>query len=323
LKKITFITWALFQRRSELLAQHLKATAHFIYFGHKGNLLQAPVRFPVQAWRTWRVLRNERPDVVFVQNPPIFCALVACLYARCYGARYVIDSHTGAFLSPKWRWSVGLHRILSRGALTTIVHNESQGEIVGRWACRYLVLGFTPIDYPAGECFPLSEKLNVAVVSSFEEDEPIEAMFEAAGRLPDVTFYVTGDPVRVPPHVAARKPENCRMTGFLPYDRYLGLLRGVDVVIVLTTSDHTLLAGGFEAVSFGKPLIVSDWPILRRYFSKGTVHIPNTVEGICEGVRRAQREQAVLRRDILLLRERLQSEWERNLAKLQNLLQEG
>ncbi len=323
MKKITFITWALFQRRSELLAQHLKATAYFIYFGRKGNLLQAPVRFPVQAWRTWRVLRNERPDVIFVQNPPIFCALVACLYARCYGARYVIDSHTGAFLSPKWRWSVGLLRILSRGALTTIVHNESQAEIVSRWACRYLVLGFTPIDYPAGECFPLSEKLNVAVVSSFEEDEPIEAMFEAAGRLPDVTFYVTGDPSRVPPRVGARKPENCHMTGFLPYDRYLGLLRGVDAVIVLTTSDHTLLAGGFEAVSFGKPLIVSDWPILRRYFSNGTVHIPNTVEGICEGVRRVQREEAVLQRDMLLLRERLQTEWERNLAKLQDLLREA
>lgn len=72
---------------------------------------------------------------------------------------------------------------------------------------------------------------------------------------------------------------NCRLTGYLPYDRYVGLLRGVDVILDLTSQDHTLLMGAFEAVSLGTPLIVSDWPILRDYFSLGTVHVPNTVEG--------------------------------------------
>jgi len=47
-----------------------------------------------------------------------------------------------------------------------------------------------------------------------------------------------------------------------------------------------LLSGAFEAVSLGTPLIISDWPILRNYFSLGMVHIPNSVGGVCEGVRR-------------------------------------
>ena len=96
--------------------------------------------------------------------------------------------------------------------------------------------------------------------------------------------------------------------------------RDVDSVIDLTNRDHTLLLGAFEAVSLGTPLIVSDWPILRDYFSRGTVHVPNTVEGVCEGVRCVQREQERLRHDIVLLRDELQSEWEIKHAELEAVL---
>ncbi|MCK4823059.1 hypothetical protein KA005_45275, partial [bacterium] len=128
--KIMFIAWIRYQQRSERLAKHLGAKMRYFYYGQQGKLLQAPVKYLVEALQSWRELRRYRPDVVFVQNPPIFCVLVVFLYAQLYGARYVIDSHTGAFLSWKWRWSLGLHRMLSRRALTTIVHNKSQEKIV-------------------------------------------------------------------------------------------------------------------------------------------------------------------------------------------------
>ena len=73
----------------------------------------------------------------------------------------------GGFLSPKWRWSVWLHRLLSKGALATIVHNTSQEKIVKEWGYRYLVIGFTPGNYPPGDDFALDGQFNVAVVSSF------------------------------------------------------------------------------------------------------------------------------------------------------------
>jgi hypothetical protein len=91
----------------------------------------------------------------------------------------------------------------------------------------------------------------------------------------------------------------------------------------LVNNEHTLLMGAFEAVSLGVPLIVSDWPLLRNYFSLGTVHIPNTVEGVCEGVRRTQHELPQLRRDILLLREQFQVEWMQKLRELKHLLGEN
>jgi len=318
--KTTFIAWIGYHRRSDLLAQHLGATMHFIHYGQSRRLIQTPIRYVVQALQTWRVLREDRPDVIFVQNPPIFCVLVAFLYAKRYGARYVIDSHTGAFLSTKWRWSVGLHRLLSKGALATIVHNTSQEKIVKEWGCHYLVLKDPIGNCPAAERFPFDGQFNAVVVSSFARDEPLDIVFEAVTEFPAATFYVTGNYRRAAPALLRKKPDNCRLTGYVSYQRYTGLLQGADVVIDLVSNGHTLLCGAFEAVSVGTPLIVSDWPVLRDCFPLGTVYIPNTVEGVREGVRQAQSEQARLRQEILLLQQRMRVEWEWKFAELQQLL---
>ena len=245
---------------------------------------------------------------------------MASFYARCYGVRYVIDSHTGAFLGWKWRWSVGLHRWLSRFASLTIVHNVDQEEVVKGWGCRYCVLGFTPGYYPAGLKYPLDRQYNIAVISTFGKDEPLAEIFDAAKYLNDVCFYFTGNSQRIEQALLSRKPENCRLTGYLSYEQYVGLLRGVNAVMDLTSRDHTLLMGGFEAVSLGKPFITSDWPVLRNYFSMGTVHIPNTVAGVLDGIYRSQCEQQMLQQGILRLREQLQAEWEQKYAALRHLL---
>jgi hypothetical protein len=321
--KIVFIAWIRYHRRAELLAQHLGAKVFFIAYGQRGRILHALIKYPLLAFRTWLVLHRERPKIIFVQNPPIFCALVAFFYARCHRARYVIDSHTGAFLSAKWRWSLRLHRWLSRRALATIVHNIDQEKIVKTWGCPYCVIEFTPGSYLGEEPFPLDGKFSVAVITEIGEDKWLAEVVDAAVLLPDVCFYITGDSKRIPWPLLMRKPENCRLTGYLPYGQYVSLVGGVNVVLALNDLDHTLLMGGFEAVSLGKPLITSDWPLLRDYFSLGTVYVRNTQQSICEGVRRVQRDHTALEQDILLLREKLELDWERQFGKLLLLLKES
>lgn len=321
MKRRVFIAWTRYDRHSELTAYHFGASLHFIYHGPKGwHLRHALIRYITQAKKTWRVLCAERPEIIFVMNPPIFAVLVTFLYCLRHKASYIIHSHTAAFLSPPWSWFVWLHRLLSRGALTTIVHNIDQEKIVQHWGCRYHVLGFTPGDYSFGEDFPLSGNFNVAVVAIFSDDEPLETEFEAASQLPNVDFYITGDYKRIRQDRLSNKPKNCHLTGFLSYGQYVSLLRKADVVMDLTTRDHTVLMGGFEAVSLGTPLITSDWPILKDYFSLGTVHVPNTVEGICEGVRRVQSNGDSLRLGMKQLRDRLRREWEEKYKELECLI---
>lgn len=318
--KIIFIAWSPYNRRSDLLAQKLCARSYFVHYLQRGRLLQLPVRYLVQGLRTLQILCHERPDMIFVQNPPIFCVLLAFVYSRLCGARYVIDSHTGAFLSRGWRWSLPLHKLLSRRSVTTIVTNNYLRRRVEEWGAHALVIGYIPSEYPPGEPFELNGIFNLAVVSTFAPDEPLALIFDAAAQLPDVHFYVTGDPGRAPSNLLERRPQNVSLTGYIAYSQYIGLLRDADAVLDLTMCDHTLLLGAFEAVALGTPLIISDWPILREYFSKGAIHVPNTVAGICEGIRRMQRERDSLRRDIRVLQAQLQEEWAPRSRDLWRLL---
>jgi hypothetical protein len=105
----------------------------------------------------------------------------------------------------------------------------------------------------------------------------------------------------------------------LPDTQYIGLLRTVDAILVLTTRDHTLQLGGCEAVSVGKPLIVSDWPYLRQFFSKGAVYVSNTAEGIYRGMCQMQQQQHQMQQGVLDLRRENRQEWEARLGQLNAL----
>jgi glycosyltransferase involved in cell wall biosynthesis len=318
--KQVFVSWEKYNRRSALFADNIGAEMHHIAVGQRGNVLQAPFRYLVQGLRTWKMLRRDKPDVIFCQNPPIFLVLVAYLYARRYGAQYVIDSHSSTFLAPKWRWALPLHRPLSRAAVTTIVTNQHLKELVSKWGCHAMTVGFIPGEFPDTDLFPFDHPNNVVVVSSFEWDEPLDVVFQAAAELPNVHFYVTGNNERAAPELLALKPDNCTLTGYLPDADYVALLRSADLVVDLVSQDHTLLLGAFEAVSLGTPLMVSDWPVLREYFDIGTVHVPNTVAGVRDGVKRALKQHSTLQEQVLVLRDRLEADWETKRGEIAALL---
>jgi hypothetical protein len=95
--------------------------------------------------------------------------------------------------------------------------------------------------------------LAIAVVSSFASDEPIQEIIEAARILVDTTtFYITGDNSRI----SARKllkwkgpTNNVIFTEFLDCAEYMSFLEKVNVVMVLTKRDYTMLSGAQEALA--------------------------------------------------------------------------
>ena len=124
--KSAFLVWEAPRgaHRSEFLARHLGMDVRHVYVTKRKGRGIAPLKYIAHTLMTLAYLGRHRYRAVFVQNPPIFAVLTVYLFCLISGARYVIDSHTDALLAPFWRWSLPLHRFLSRRAMTTIVTND-------------------------------------------------------------------------------------------------------------------------------------------------------------------------------------------------------
>ena len=278
------------------------------------------VKYATQAWQTWRLLDRERPDVVFVMSPPVFAAIPALVYAWRRRAAFVIDAHTCAFVLRRWKPFLWLQRWLCRLAITTLVTNEHLASLVREAGGNATIVPDVPVVFDHDTPSDVSG-FHVVVVSSFDVDEPVAAILEAAARVPDVPFFITGDSSGLEPRLAASRPPNVTFTGFLDEKAYGRLVSGASVVLDLTSEDHTMLRGAYEAVYQGVPVIVSDWPILREAFPFGASHVDNTAEAIAAAVVAMREDRARYRADAGRLREEKLRRWEQTRRSIIERLQ--
>jgi hypothetical protein len=81
--------------------------------------------------------------------------------------------------------------------------------------------------------------------------------------------------------------------------------------------------GACEAISLGKPVITSDWPFLKEYFHKGTVHVDNSIEGIYQGVVQLRQEWERYDQEAKELRQERQLEWAQKQAELMRMIHQA
>jgi glycosyltransferase involved in cell wall biosynthesis len=317
------IAWAPYSRRSEMFARELGGELHCVHYLKYRSPPYAPLKYVLQALRTLHILFRDRPTAVHAQDPPFFCGFVVSLYCRVTGAAFVVEYHTAAF-GWAWRWAVPLQKYVARRAAANIVTNEHWSELVRSWGGHTLVMYDAFLDLGTGKPYPVTQHPNVAFVTVFAPDEPVDAVLEAAARLPDVHFFVTGDPKMAPPTLLARATSNVTFTGFLdPGGEYIGLLRAADAVIVLTTRDHTLQLAGCEAIALGKPLVTSDWPYLRELFEDAAVYVDADADSIRAGVEAVIERREELAHETQRLTDVRRAQWRARLAELNRLVEGG
>ncbi|HEY7416201.1 MAG TPA: hypothetical protein VH593_13490 [Ktedonobacteraceae bacterium] len=322
------VAWAPTAPRSQRLAAALGAEMHKVHFLTFQRPLMAPPKYFAQAFVTCRLLWRRHPRVVLVQNPPIFLVMAVALYARLTGNHYIIDTHTGGLVGYKWGWSLPLHRWFSRQALATLVTNASLRErLLGgssRRSFRVFILGDPPVEWcdTAPLSIPQQGARQVTVIATYSADEPIEEFLAAARQLPDVSFSITGDARRLPAAVRAGCPENVRLTGWLSDAEYCALVCRANVVVALTTRNHTLLCGAWEALYAGQPLITSDWPVLRMTFPQGTVFTGATSTEIQAAIHLALAQEDHLRVAMQSLAASKRQSWALAIAELRALIPE-
>lgn len=253
------------------------------------TLLKIVIGYPLQVLQTAWIVLTERPAIVWVQLPPNFLVHL-CLLLRLVlwkkSLRLVADLHNAA-LHPHWLWVPYTRRIL-RDFDLVLVHNEMMHTTARRLGVdesNLRVLEDQSPDYrgiPAGH--PAGRPFFV-MPCSFHKDEPVRNVIEAARQLPDYDFKITGLRSR-----AAHQgfldalPGNVTFTGFLPVSVYDKLIAQASGILCLTTMDGVLLSAGGEAVGAGKPMIVSDFPLLRSLFGSACF-VDNSIESLKDACR--------------------------------------
>jgi glycosyltransferase involved in cell wall biosynthesis len=318
-----FLVWDAPQgsHRSQFLAQALGIRVEHVYLNTRKGRLYAPIKYAFQAIKSLLLLSDLRPNLVFVQAPPIFAALTVYIYSKVRRTKFIIDSHTDALLASWWAWSLPVHSFLSRRGITTIVTNRYLESLVSGWGASAFVLVDPPIYNLSLEEVHINRKdFNVMMVSSVSYDEPINNVLEAVRNIPDVNLYISGKFPERRPNIVEEAPENVRFTGFLPDDQYYGLMKAVQAVMSLTTENHTIQSGANEALWMGKPIITSDWSILRETFSKGTIHVDNSVEGIYEAICRMRNNYKDYEEELCEFQIEQKQKWENRLSNLFGLI---
>jgi len=319
-QKRVFISWVKFDTWTDSLAYHLNADCYHIHFPqvYKYRFSLAPVRYCLTAIKTIELLCKVRPDIILVQNPPHFAIVVVWVYCLFSKARFVTDSHSAAFNMRPWKDLFWLYRLLAKQALANIIHNEPMAKQVAvQGIPAVITLHNMPFHFVETEGgFPLRAGFNVVFVCTFASDEPIDDVIKAARNLPDVNFYITGNLKHAPRDFSSGISSNVIFTDFLPDADYVSLVKECDVVIALTTRDMTMSNGAYEALELGKPIVTSDWPVLRKTYPKGAVLIDNSAESLVRAIVQIRDHYSRFISEISILREESHTIWNDSFSRL-------
>jgi glycosyltransferase involved in cell wall biosynthesis len=320
---ILFVSWAPFCSRSDTIARELGGRSVMIYHGFWGsNYLTVLFKYASQALATLWILVKLRPRIVFVMCPPAAACVPVWLYAKLARGSYVIDAHTATFVDARWQALAFVQRFFCRHAATTLVTNTHWQSLIQSWNARSDIVADVPVAFPPPRSLELGTGPRIAVVCTYTFDEPVAAMFEGARLAPEVAFHFTGNPKRLDPKLLARKPPNVHLMGFLPDDQYVALLKQCTAVMSLTTLDHTMQRGGYEAAYLGRPIVTSNFPLLRAAFPLGALFVDAAPESIAAGVRRMCADSERYGREAEQLSGDKRRHWQTVKAHLQTLLRQ-
>ena len=278
--EVLSLSWAPFGHRMDELSRAVggKRVSITVLYGPR---YFAPLRYVVLFLWTLILLTVQGPDVVYAQNPPVFCPLASLLYCRMARKRLVIDHHS------VWRLKtiggvvgkgIGFLEsfVASSAYMNTTVHEDWAAELRKMSANQVLVVH----DFVARNPKPRDQKVRekyaqtpiVAIASHGGHPlERLEAEVGAASTLKGVTLLVTGPPSKLAGRVHDL-PSNVKFLGMLPMDEYLSLKASVDIALNITDEPYTLSHVIFEYMASSLPVLSSPQKVVRDLFGDSLLY---------------------------------------------------
>lgn len=295
-----YLAWAAFQRRQVSMADLVGFDCVFLPMAYKGaSHLRRAWFYLSLAWRTLQLLRQRRPPVLWLQLPQLPLLWVALFYRFFFDRQVelVADCHNAVFRPPWSALPMGV-AMLSR-CTAVLVHNRDvhvQALQMGVPADRLRVLEDVPPLRANGALPPVPAAFKdrphpwVLYAGSLSSDEPVAEVLQAAHLLSAGVMAITGRLSNAARngHNIERTPANVVFTDYVPVADFDALLMHCDVVLALTRLDGIQLSVCNEALGFGRPMVVSDTPLLRELFGSAGVMVDSSnPASIARGMRHA------------------------------------
>lgn len=282
-KKGVMLTWHAESFRSAATARVFGLTPHYLTPPGGGPLRKA-LFYPVALIRTLRLLRRERPGLIACMNLPAFLPLSAALYGVMTRTPVVMDFHSGGLTSPLWGRFGPLYRMIARRAPFTLCHNRVDADQIRSWGARVALTACLPVGLDRVTRRPAPTVPKILACCSFAPDEPIDLMFEAMRRAPEILFEVTGN-YQKRGISADQLPSNVTLLGHLPYEEYLDRMAGSTGVLTLSDRPHIMQMAIHEALALGVPVLTNRSATLEPVLERAGVFCDLTAEGVLEGAR--------------------------------------
>jgi glycosyltransferase involved in cell wall biosynthesis len=242
---------------------------------------------------------RSRPDIVIVQNPPIFAALTCLLYSILYKVRVVIDHHfiwsmSGFIRNPIVKSFIkAVEDFCIRRAYLNVTYSDDwEHELARIGAERTLTIydfvdksWMEGADLSVRERFPKDKRIIVMPCGTGNPLERPDLLIEASKGEDNLIVVVTGNPKHLKEHIRKARELNALnivFPGFLPDDQYRGLIATCDFVVNVSDEPYGIPHTITEGLAAGRPVILSENPSIKKLLGKDyPLLIPrNDVENI-------------------------------------------
>ena len=285
--KILTIVWGPFGFRADELAEAVGAERVSITFLY-GPRYFAPIRYLVLFFKTLILLSQRKPDVVYAQNPPVFCPFTCLLYCRASGARLIVDHHSIWKVKTLGRDPLSsllgfLEGVVARAAFAnTTPHRFWAEQLRAMGARRVEVIHDYVERNPNHRDEALRAKFAQQPIIAMSSHgghplERIESEAAAVGQVDGVALLITGPPAKLEGRLAQYKmPANAKYLGFLERRTYETLKASVDMAVNITDEPYTLSHVLLEYAASSIPIISSRQKVLDDFFGDALLYTDST-----------------------------------------------
>jgi glycosyltransferase involved in cell wall biosynthesis len=276
-------------------------------------------------WTCWQLLRR-RPATIFIQHSFLLTLTIA-LYSsmRRGGPLIIVDIHTKALRrglpGAAGKIFLRLRQWSFRRVRLVIVANSEMLPMAMQLGAPVLVMP-DPLPRPTWPAVSAGPRTNYFVlVASYATDEPWEEFLAVAGEI-DTTFYCTGKPTaRV--LRGNTLPPNVRLTGWLSEDAYWQLLSGATGVMSLTREEGCVQCGAAEALSVGRPVVLTGTEAQRAEFRDAAAYVNLDLGNLHPIINLIRRNIREFERAAVAFSGRREREVNDSLRKMQGILGEA